>query len=271
MGVLNVTPDSFSDGGSFLQTPSAIARALEMLDEGADIIDIGGESTRPSTFHDHSPLSVDEEKHRILPVITGVLAERPEAVISVDTYKPDVAEAALDIGAKLINDISGLTSGPEMAEVAAARNVPYILMHIPGRPRALPERTAYTDVIADIIAFLSRQADIAANAGLARNMIIVDPGIGFGKTTPENFEIIRRLSELRAVGFPVLVGPSRKNFIGKALGGLPPSERLEGTAAAVALCVAEGADIIRVHDVREMARVIKVADAVVRGTADAAG
>lgn len=268
MGVLNITPDSFSDGGSFLSTPSGVARGLEMLDEGAHIIDIGGESTRPATFHDSNPLSADEEKHRVLPVIAGILKSHPGAVISIDTYKPEVAEAALDAGAKIINDISGLTNGQGMAEVAAARNVPYVLMHLPGVPRALPVSTVYEDVVVDIIDFLKLKSEALLAAGVAKENIVVDPGIGFGKNATQNFEILRRVRELKSLGYTLLVGASRKNFIGKALGGLPPSERMEGTCAAVALSIAGGADIVRVHDVREMARVAKVADAIVRGFAE---
>ncbi len=268
MGVLNVTPDSFSDGGSYLQTPSAIARGMEMVDEGADILDIGGESTRPATFHDRSPLSSDEEKHRILPVIQGILRERPQAVISVDTYKADVAEAALDVGAKIINDISGLTFGTRMAAIAAASGVPYIMMHILGSPRDIPANPVYGDVVGDIAAFFERQIAVAIDRGIEMDNIVLDPGIGFGKTAAHNFEILRRLSELKKFGRPLLSGPSRKSFLGKALGGLPPSERLEGTAAAIALSIANGADIVRVHDVLEMVRVVKVSDAVVRGYHD---
>ena len=265
MGVLNVTPDSFSDGGSFIDPAIAIERGLEMQDEGADIVDIGGESTRPATFQDNSPLSEDDEINRILPVIGGLCAAQPEIIISVDTYKSRVADAALNAGAKIVNDITGLTYDPDMAPVVAGSGAGYILMHILGSPRNIPPNPVYSDVVTEIASYFRRQIDFAVANGIAAENIVLDPGLGFGKTAEHNFEILRRFREFTELGLPLLSGPSRKSFIGKALGGAPPADRMEGTAAAIALSIAGGADIVRVHDVTEMVRVTKVADAIVRG------
>ena len=265
MGVLNVTPDSFSDGGLFADVETAIAHAHQMAADGAHLLDIGGESTRPATFRDQAPLSPDEEKRRILPVIARVAAELPHMGLSVDTYKAEVAQAALDAGATILNDISGLTYDPQMASLAASRNVPLILMHLPGRPRDLPAHPVYADVVADVLAFFQRQIAYAQAQGICREQIWLDPGLGFGKNTQHNLEILRRLPELKALGLPLVVGASRKRFLGQILGTNDPQDRKEGTAATVALSIAGGADIVRVHDVREMARVAKVSDAIVRG------
>ena len=265
MGVLNVTPDSFSDGGLYANVQAAVARAHQMVTEGAHILDIGGESTRPSTFSDRSPLPPEEEKRRILPVIARLAAELPHIPISVDTYKAQVAEAALDAGASLINDISGLTYDPAMSALAASSGVPIVLMHLLGRPRDLPLHPVYEDVIAEVIAFFERQIASAEKSGVLRSQIWLDPGLGFGKNAQHNLELLRRLPELRALGFPLVVGASRKNFLGRILGTDDPTDRRDGTAAAVALSIAGGADMVRVHDVREMARVARVSDAIVRG------
>lgn len=265
MGVLNVTPNSFSDGGRFATVEAALSHAHQMAADGADIIDIGGESTRPTTFRDQSPLPADEEKRRILPVITRLAAELPTLPLSVDTYKAEVAEAALDAGASLVNDISGLQFDPRMASLVAERGVPLILMHLPGRPRALPAQPVYGDVVADVLAFLVRQMEYARAQGVKNEQIWLDPGIGFGKDAGHNLELLRRLPELKALGFPLVVGASRKRFLGRVLGTDDPQDRREGTAAAVALSIAGGADVVRVHDVREMARVARVSDAIVRG------
>ena len=265
MGVLNVTPDSFSDGGLYADVETAVGRAHEMARDGADILDVGGESTRPATFADQSPLPADEEKRRILPVISRLAQELPHVALSVDTYKADVAEAALDAGATLLNDISGLTYDPDMARLAGERNVPLVLMHLPGRPRDLPVQPVYEDVVAEVKRFFVRQIAYAESRGVRREQIWLDPGLGFGKTAQHNLELLRRLPELRTLGFPLLVGASRKKFLGKILGTDDPNDRKEGTAAAVALSIAGGADMVRVHDVREMARVAKVSDAIVRG------
>lgn len=268
MGVLNVTPDSFSDGGLYAGTDAAVAHALQMVAEGADILDIGGESTRPATFSDRSPLSPAEELQRVLPVIRRLAAEVPGIPISIDTYKSEVARAALDAGAAIVNDISGLTFDPKMATLAAKWAVPVIVMHILGRPRDIPAHPVYGDVVREVASFLQAQSDYARGEGVRDTQIWLDPGIGFGKTVQHNLELLRRLPELSALGCPLVVGASRKKFLGQILGEDNPADRLEGTAAAVALSIAGGADIVRVHDVRHMARVSKVSDAIVRGWND---
>ena len=265
MGVLNVTPDSLSDGGLYAGVDAAVAQAHQMAADGADILDIGGESTRPATFRDQSPLPAAEEMRRILPVIARLAAELPQVSLSVDTYKAEVAAAALDAGASLVNDISGLTYDPEMAALVALRGVPVVLMHMPGQPRALPAYPVYADVVVDISDFFRRQIAYAEARGVRRDQIRLDPGLGFGKTIQHNLEILRRLHEFTSFGLPLVVGASRKKFLGTILGTDDPLDRKEGTAAAVALCIAAGADIVRVHDVREMARVARVSDAIVRG------
>lgn len=265
MGVLNVTPDSFSDGGLFHGVEEAVAYALQMAQNGAHIIDIGGESTRPATFGDHSPLPGDEEKRRILPTIARIAVALPHIPLSVDTYKADVARAALDAGAQIINDISGLTYDPAMAALAAERAVPLVIMHLLGKPRDIPLRPVYADVVNDVIAFFQTQIDYALAQGVQASQIWLDPGLGFGKTAQHNLELLRRLSEIKALGFPLVVGSSRKKFLGKILGSDDPNDRKEGTAATVALSIAQGADVVRVHDVKQMARVARVSDAVVRG------
>ena len=265
IGVLNVTPDSFSDGGLYADPGAALAQAHRMAADGAHVLDIGGESTRPATFRDQSPLPAAEEMRRILPVIARIAAELPQIPISVDTYKAEVARAALDAGASLVNDISGLTYDRAMAALIVERGVPVILMHLPGRPRALPLRPVYTDVVADITLFFDKQIAYAEAQGIRRDQLWLDPGLGFGKTVPHNLEILRRLSEFQTFNLPLVVGASRKRFLGQILGADDPSDRKDGTAATVALSIAAGAAAVRVHDVREMARVAKVADAVVRG------
>jgi dihydropteroate synthase len=268
MGVLNVTPDSFSDGGRYSDVESAVARAGEMIAEGADILDIGGESTRPATFSDRDPLDPAEELRRILPVIARIRSLHPAVAISVDTYKAHVAGHALAAGADIINDISGLTYDPEMAPLAARSGVPLILMHLLGEPRNIPLKPQYDDVVADVLSFWKRQADVALAAGVAAENIVVDPGIGFGKNAQHSLELLRRMPELRSLGYPVLSGPSRKRFLGRITGVDDPRDRVEATAAAIALSVAGGADIVRVHDIRAMVRVVQVADAIVRGWMD---
>ena len=265
MGVLNVTPDSFSDGGLYDTVEAAVAHARALVADGAHILDIGGESTRPATFGDKSPLPLQEEIARILPVIARLHAEMPHVPLSVDTYKAEVARTALDAGASLVNDISGLTYDPLMAALVAERNVPVVLMHLPGRPRDLPLRPVYADVVAEVIAFFERQIAYAQSQGVRRDRIWLDPGLGFGKTAAHNLELLRRLPELKALDLPLVVGASRKKFLGKILGTDDPGDRKDGTAATVALSIAYGADMVRVHDVREMARVAKVSDAIVRG------
>jgi dihydropteroate synthase len=268
MGVLNVTPDSFSDGGMYADVDAAVEHARAMVAEGADLLDIGGESTRPATFADRSPLPPEEEIRRVVPVITRLAAEFPSVPISIDTYKADVAEAALDAGARLINDIGGLAFDPGMAALAAHRGAPVIIMHLPGKPRDIPADPHYGEIIADLSAFFRAQIAHARAAGIPDEHILLDPGIGFGKTAAHNLEILRRLPELKALGYPLVVGSSRKRFIGKVLGIDDPRDRLEGTAATVAIAIAGGADIVRVHDVRAMVRVARMSDAIVRGWED---
>lgn len=257
MGILNVTPDSFSDGGEFLDKDTAVRRALQMQRDGADIIDIGGESTRPGA----KPVTLKEELGRTIPVIEA-LSGKSQVPISIDTFKSEVARRALIAGASIINDISGLRSDPQMAAVAAEHKAPVIVMHIKGTPRDMQKDPSYEALIPEILDYLRGSIRIALDAGLSEDMVAVDPGIGFGKTVEHNLEIIANLKEFTHLGRPVLIGPSRKSFIGAVLGGLPAGERLEGTAAAVTAAVLNGANIIRVHDVKEMARVIKVADAI---------
>ncbi len=260
MGILNITPDSFYDGGRFFNKAGAVKQALRMQDEGADIIDIGGESTRPGA----AKISVKEEMRRIVPVIDA-LSKKLKIPISVDTCKSRVAEAAISAGASIINDISGLRFDPEMAGVAAANNAPVVIMHIRGTPSDMQKNPVYKALIPEIIDYLQEGITIAREAGIQDDRIIIDPGIGFGKTVEHNLEIIKRLNEFTGFEKPVLLGPSRKSFIGSILGNLPVTERIEGTAAAVAIGIFNGANIIRVHDIKEMLRVAKTADRIKRG------
>lgn len=253
MGILNVTPDSFSDGGRFHSVEAAVARALRMVSDGADIIDIGGESTRPG----HRPVPEEEELSRVLPVIRA-LAGTPgfDTPISIDTTKSRVAEESLAAGATMINDVWGFKKDPGLAGVTARAGVPVCLMHN-------RENTFYDDLLPDIMAEIRECVSIALNAGVKPGQILVDPGIGFGKNLPQNLEVMRRLEDLTGLGYPLLLGTSRKSLIGKTL-DLPVEDRLEGTAATVAWGIAAGAGIIRVHDVREMARVTRMTDAMMR-------
>lgn len=257
MGILNVTPDSFSDGGQFAEAEAAVARALEMGAQGADIIDVGAESTRPG----HTPLTAEEELARLLPVLDR-LRGRLTVPISVDTYKAEVAREALRRGAHLINDVGGLNLDPEIAVVAAEFGVPLVIMHgLAEHRQGSPPR--YPSIMGELTAFFRRKLELAAQAGVPPERVIIDPGVGFGKTLEHNLEIMQRLAELRSLGRPILLGTSRKSMIGKVL-DLPVGERLEGTAATVALGIAGGADVVRVHDVREMVRVTRMSDAIVR-------
>ena len=251
MGIVNVTPDSFS-GDGVTDLEAAVAQARQQEQDGADLIDIGGESTRPETWAGPG-LSLEDELARVIPVVTRVAAT-VEVPVSIDTYKAEVARRAIEAGATLVNDVWGLRRDRQMAATVAAARVPVVLMH--NKPGG-----GYRDLIGEIAASLHESVELARAAGVADDRIIVDPGIGFGKTREENLEIIRRLPELRRLGFPLLIGPSRKSFIGKTL-DLPAGERLEGTAAAVALSIAGGADIVRVHDVKPMVRVARMADAI---------
>ncbi|MGC8654039.1 MAG: dihydropteroate synthase [Candidatus Kryptoniota bacterium] len=254
MGILNVTPDSFSDGGRFFDQTDAVLHALQMIKDGADIVDVGGESTRPGSER----IDSQTELSRILPVITKI-RQRSKIPISVDTYKADVARAALEAGANIVNDISGLMFDERMAEVIAEKKASVVLMHTKGDPKTMQDNPVYTDLLEEVFEYLSRSVERARGAGIKQ--IMIDPGIGFGKTPEQNLVLIDRLTEFKSLGVPILIGVSRKSFIGKIL-GMPVEARLEGTAAAVAASIMKGADIVRVHDVREMLRVSRVADAI---------
>ncbi|MDQ0285375.1 dihydropteroate synthase [Desulfofundulus luciae] len=251
MGILNVTPDSFSDGGRFSDPSRAVEHAHRLVEDGADIIDLGGESTRPG----YTPVTVDEEMRRVIPVLEKLVQEIP-VPISVDTTKAAVAREALEIGAHIINDQWALRADPEMAAVVARYDAPVILMHN-------QRGTEYEDLMGDMIRFFRESIALALEAGICRDKIIIDPGIGFGKTVEQNLEVMSRLSELDCLGLPVLLGTSRKSMIGKTL-DLPVDQRVEGTAATVAVGIAAGVDIVRVHDVKEMVRVARMTDAMVR-------
>ena len=266
MGVINVTPDSFS-GDGVLDTDTLVARGVQMEKDGADIIDVGGESTRPGS----TPIPLEEELRRVIPVVKK-LSENVRMPISVDTYKAEVARQAIAKGARMINDVWGGRMEPDILKVAAEANVPIVLMHNRSKPRdAVQEEklggryvgVEYRDLMEDIKKELQECVDAALGAGIQKEHILIDPGIGFGKTVEQNLELIRRFDELKELGYPILVGPSRKSFVGYTL-DLPPEERLEGTLAAVTLCIQKGADIVRVHDVREAKRAAALADAVVR-------
>ncbi len=256
MGVLNVTPDSFSDGGMFFDREYAVGRGLKMESDGADIIDIGGESTRPGA----KPVTAREECRRVIPVVKA-LAKRLQVPISVDTSKSEVAEEALDAGAAMINDVTGLRKDRRIAKLAGRHKAALVLMHMKGSPRTMQKDPNYKDLMSEIAESLRNSAAIAAEAGVSGNRIVVDPGIGFGKTVGHNLEIIKRLGELKSLGYPVMVGPSRKAFIGK-ITGAGSEGRAFGTAAAVAIAITNGADIIRVHDVKEMRQVAQITEAI---------
>jgi dihydropteroate synthase len=259
MGILNVTLDSFSGDGLGKEVAAAVALGRQMVTDGADILDIGGESTRPGA----EPISLEEELSRVLPVLSA-LAKEVDVPISVDTYKSAVARAALTNGGSIVNDISGLHFDAEMPRVVADASAGVIIMHIQGTPRDMQQNPRYDDVIGEVSEYLEEGIARAEAAGLTREQMVIDPGFGFGKTVAHNLELLRRLREFRCLGCAVMIGTSRKSTIGKLLDDAPPSERLEGTAATVALAIQAGADIVRVHDVKEMARVARVADAVVR-------
>jgi len=277
MGILNVTPDSFSgDGllpipGSTREkggTEAALEQARSFLDSGADILDVGGESTRPGS----EPVNAEAEMARVIPVIEALVAEFPDALISIDTYKAAVADAAFQAGAHILNDVWALRADPALAGVAARHNAPVILMHNRSNPATVEVRqqlgnayigAKYDDLIEDVKRELMESVRLAEEAGIESGRIILDPGIGFGKTVEHNLELIRRLDEIRALGYPVLLGPSRKSFIGFTL-DLPPDQRVEGTAATISVGITRGADIVRVHDVEHMVRIARMTDAIVR-------
>jgi len=279
MGILNITPDSFSGDGLLPSSDplaqagldsltNAVQQAHRFISAGADILDVGGESTRPGA----QPLSVDEELARVVPVVRALSLRFPSTIISIDTYKAVVAEECCKVGAQLLNDVWGLRADPAMPAFAARHNVPVILMHNRSTPANAQVRERlggryvgmeYDNLVEDVKAELMESVQLARTAGVPDEYIILDPGIGFGKTVEQNLELLNRLDEIRALGFPVLLGPSRKSFIGYTL-DLPPDQRLEGTAAAVSVGITHGADIIRVHDVESMARVARMTDAIVR-------
>jgi dihydropteroate synthase len=273
MGILNVTPDSFSGDGIIAKGNAvdfAIQQAADFLEHGADILDVGGESTRPGS----APVNAEEEMERVIPVIEALHNKFPNAIISIDTYKASVAEAAIRAGAQIVNDVWGFRADSEIASVAARYKTPVILMHNRSNPASVEVReklggtylgAEYDDLLDDVKRELLVSVEIAKNAGVGENVILLDPGIGFGKTREHNLELINRLGEIRKLGYPILLGTSRKSFIGFTL-DLPPDQRVEGTAATVAVGITRGADIIRVHDVQEMARVAKMTDAMIRNS-----
>ncbi len=258
MGILNLTPDSFSDGGRYPSTEAAVEQALEMIREGADMIDIGGESSRPGS----EPISVEEEMSRILPVIEAIL-QKKEIVVSVDTTKADVARAALQKGALLVNDITGLKGDAGMARVVREFDAGVVLMHMKGIPKSMQEDPRYQDLMGEIHVSLVESVGQAEQAGIPREKMIIDPGMGFGKTLEHNLEILDRLEELKSLGLPILLGASRKAFIGRIL-DLPVEERLEGSLGVAALGIVRGAGLLRVHDVKETARMVKMMDAALK-------
>jgi dihydropteroate synthase len=257
MGVLNVTPDSFSDGGLHFDTEAAAARAFEIERHGADIVDIGAESTRPGS----EGISAQEELWRLLPVLAKIQGKL-KIPISIDTSKFEVADAAADAGAEILNDVTALRNDPRIAEVARKRKLPLVLMHMRGEPRTMQQEPFARNVLRDVTAGLRRVVAVASRVGIAKSQIILDPGFGFGKSYPQGYELLARLPELARLGYPLLVGTSRKGFIGAALDHASASERIWGTAATVAASILGGAHIVRVHDVAEMVQVARVTDAV---------
>ena len=253
MGIVNVTPDSFSDGGKFFTPEVAISHASKLITQGADIIDIGGESTRPGA----KLVSESEELKRVIPVIKKIRTDNPKILISIDTTKASVAKYAIEAGANIINDVSGLSFDNNMTGIVESLNVPIVIMHMKGNPQNMQLNPKYKDIVNEILDFFKIKIKIAIQSGINRSMIILDPGIGFGKTVEHNFELLSRLNEFNVLELPIMIGPSRKSFIGITL-DLPPEDRVEGTAAAVSAGVMNGASIVRVHDVKSMKRVVKI-------------
>ena len=255
MGIVNVTPDSFSDGGKFFTLESAYKHSINLLKDGADILDVGGESSRPGS----KPISTEQELSRTIPLINKICSNFPEAIISIDTTKAVVAEKAIISGAKIINDISGLTNDSEMVKVASKYGVPVVIMHMQGKPDNMQENPMYDDLIDDIKSFFIERIKYANRFGIKTSQIILDPGIGFGKTFQDNFRLINQLEKFCELQLPILIGPSRKSFIGIALNE-KPENRIEGTSAAVAAGILKGASIVRVHDVSQIRKVVKIID-----------
>ena len=260
MGILNVTPDSFSDGGMYYDATQAIEFALQMAEEGADIIDVGGESTRPGA----KTVELQKECDRILPVIEGIRT-KSDILISIDTYKSEVARQSIATGAGMVNDISGMTFDPNMVDVIKDSGLPVVIMHIKGTPKNMQKKPYYEDLMQELTEYFEERKKFARAKGILDQQIILDPGIGFGKRLQDNFQLLRELKKIVDIGFPVLIGPSKKSFIGLTL-DLPIDQRLEGTAAAVTTGILKGARIVRVHDVKEMKRVALITDSI-RGIA----
>ena len=257
MGIVNVTPDSFSDGGKFFSPEVAIRHASKLITQGADIIDIGGESTRPGA----EQVSESEELKRVIPVIEKIRTDNPTILISIDTTKASVAKHAVEAGADIINDVSGLSFDNNMIGIVESFNIPVVIMHMKGNPQNMQLNPKYKDIVNEILDFFKMKIKTAIQSGINRSMIILDPGIGFGKTVEHNFELLSRLNEFNVLELPIMIGPSRKSFIGITL-DLPPEDRVEGTAAAVSAGVMNGASIVRVHDVKSMKRVVKIIEKV---------
>ena len=268
MGILNVTPDSFSDGGQFLSRDHAVGHALQMLEDGADILDIGGESTRPGAKTGEKGLSVEEELARVLPVIEDVLRERPDAIVSIDTYKSAVARACIAAGAEIVNDVSALRWDPQMAGAAAELQCGIVLMHSRGRPEEWRTLASSRDIVTEVKSDLQEWSGIALDKGIGKSHIVLDPGFGFGKSFEQNYPLLAGLDKLHGLGFPLLAGTSRKTFIGRTLAhhgqDAPVDQRLYGTLATVVASVLLGAHIVRVHDVRPAMEAVKVADAIMK-------
>lgn len=254
MGIINCTPDSFYAGSRYYDSIKAIELGIQMVEDGADILDIGGESTRPGS----EPVSEDEELKRVLPVIEGLL-QKVDVPLSIDTYKAKVAEQAFKLGVHILNDISALSFDPNLGEIAAKNEVSVILMHIKGKPKDMQINPSYSNLMEELIDYFKERINYAVGCGIGKEKIVIDPGIGFGKRLQDNYEILKQLREFNALGCPILVGPSRKSFIGKIL-NLPPEESLEGTIAACTVAILNGAHLLRVHDVKEIVRAAKIAE-----------
>ena len=262
MGIVNVTPDSFSDGGKLVTSADAVSHGLRLVADGADILDVGGESTRPGA----APVSVDEELSRVLPVVAGLREAAPtEVAVSVDTRRPEVARAAVRAGAAIVNDVSA-AADPAMFEVVRATGAGLVMMHMLGEPKTMQDDPRYDDVVTEVRGFLAARVGAAVAVGVGRDHLCVDPGIGFGKNLDHNLALLRDIASFAQLRVPVLVGASRKRFIGQLTGVDDPAERVDGTAGAVAWCAAHEVDVVRVHDVLEMARVVRVVDAIARGS-----